>query len=112
MQKGTTPSFMRPFRVEVVVEDNDKFNDVDIISLLFTTGMSQSKAESKRLIEQNLIWLDNGVSDLTESTIWDRAHKVKLELNKFLLIEHGDVICIGKRIDEAVCHRIVFVPKT
>lgn len=109
MQKGTTPSWMRPFRVEVEVGKG--FTDIDVIGLLVTTGMTQSKAESKRLIEQNLIWLDNGVSNLSESTIWDRLHKVRLELNKFLLVEQGDLICVGKTTNDAVCHRIVFTER-
>jgi len=107
MQKGTTPSWMRPFNVKVTIEDG--LNDINIIDLLATTGMASSKAEAKRLIEQNLIWLDNGTSDLCESTVWDRLHKVKLEQNKFLLVEQDDMICVGKRIDEAVCHRIIFI---
>jgi choline kinase len=117
--KGTTPSWQRPFRVEIEVDDG--FNDINIVDLLFTTGMAQSKTEAKRLIEQNLIWFDNESFAVTPqltpesildavrgTTIFDRIRKVKLEMNKFLLVEKGDIIGIGKNIDDAVSHRIVF----
>jgi len=117
MQKGTTPSWMRPFRV--LKEIPEGFVDVNIIDLLAETGMAQSKGEARRLIEQNIIWIDNGLSngDLhswlkSETTIFDRLQKAALHEKKFLLVEIDDVICVGKTIDDAVCHRIVFVAQS
>ena len=103
--KGTTPTYMRPIRVIVKIPNSPNFIDVNIVEILFNAGMSQSKAEAKRLIEQNLIWLDNGMD---EGSIWNRLQKIKPEQNKFILIEDRDVICVGKSLDDAVCHRIIF----
>lgn len=104
MKKGTTPSWARPFVTTKVVSNG--FNDINLVETLVEVNMAQSKGEAKRLIEQGIIWIDNGVSDLDISFIWDRVQKVKPHEGKFLLVECGDTICIGKTIDDAICHRI------
>lgn len=104
--KGTTPAWMRPFKVAIDVSFlREGFHDINVLEVLTRTKMAQSKAEAKRLVEQGILWLDNGVGEF----IWSRVTKVKPEAGKFLLIERGDALCVGRIIDEAICHRIEFV---
>lgn len=107
--KGTTPSWQRPVRVEIELPKSHPFIDIHLAETLAEAGMAQSKAEAKRLIEQKIIWIDRGVAQDGEF-IWDRLEKITgLENNKMFLVERGDIICVGKTIDEAIAHRIVFI---
>lgn len=111
-QKGTTPGWMRPSWVDIcLLPDFDGWADVDVPKLLRASGMAQSLAEAKRiLVEQNIVWIDR--FDAGEgSTIYDRMEKLKLFLHegRWLFVEAGQCICIGRTKDEAVCHRINFL---
>jgi ribosomal protein S4 len=116
MQKGTTPSYMRPYHKEVRLE-TDGFTDINVVNLLAELGFAQSKAEAKRLVEQNLIWIDDKLNDMSgmdipigaETSIYDRLHKIELHEKKFYLVQPDNILCVGKTLDEAVCHRICFL---
>lgn len=106
-QKGTTPSWKRPFNVALSFPTFmvGGFFDINVLDVLVMTRMAQSKAEAKRLIEQGILWLDNGTGEF----IWDRLQKIVPQNDKFLIVERGNMLCIGKRLDDALCHRIEFV---
>lgn len=116
-QRGTTPAWMRPYRVELcLMPDPDHaegWTDVDIVKLLRDTGMAQSMAEARRILsEQNVVWIDR-FDGPEGGKIFDRLEKLKpfLHEQRYLLCEAGQAICVGRTVDEAACHRIVFVER-
>lgn len=120
---GTTPSWQRPFWVEVFNE-TDAWQEWNMLKLLVETKMAQSMAEAKRMLEQNIIWIDEAMfsphgwekkGDEFESSAWTRFKKIKscLEDNgKTVFVKSPMAIGIGKTLDDAMCHRITFMSRT
>lgn len=123
IQKGTTPDWMRPIIVNISIPSFIRPNpsgsiEINVLDVLVTSKMAQSKAEAKRLVEQGVIWVDNNsfmevpvsvsvTSPLEGTTIFDRLKKIVPHEGKFLFVQDEDIICVGKTVDKAVCHRII-----
>lgn len=107
MKAGTTPAWKRPVMLKISLVNRDELTDIDLPKLLKETRMAQSMAEARRLIEQNIIWRDTE----GEGTVWDRMEKVKpfLHENRWLFVEPGDCLMVGRTKDEAAPHRISFI---
>lgn len=100
---------MRPYNTEWALPNGVKYfepHEVNILEVLTELKFTQSKAEARRIVEQNIIWIDDLADPPEESRIWDRIKKVQLRSGKFLSVERDDIICVGKTVDEAICHRI------
>ena len=75
--------------------------------------MTLSNAEGRRMIKQRGgLWLDrwsdSDAAKLGDCSIYDRLEKIWPYLDgEEIELRTGWVICIGKKIDDAVCHRII-----
>lgn len=118
---GTTNSWQRPTCPEIRLA-NEAWHEIDLLKLLVDTRMAQSIAEARRIVhDQNIVWIDEGFesphgwtkedNEFT-SSILTRLKKIKdcIEENgKTVFVKIGMIIAVGKRLDDAVCHRITFV---
>lgn len=112
LKAGTTSAHERPFSVTLSLLRRDDWTDIDLLTLLVHTQMAQSMAEARRILhDQQIVWFDMAFGD-AGTTIFDRLRRVTdktgLENKRRFLVEPGMVICVGRTIDSAACHRIIF----
>ncbi len=100
--KGTTPGNRRPYKKEYPA------GQIYIPTVLMVTGMAQSKGEGRRMLNGGL-WIDRwGDFPNPEGTaIWDRLEKLKGVAD--ITVKPGWRLCVGKTINQAICHGICFI---
>jgi len=108
MTLTSKPAYRRPYRVFV------KAGTYWLPKLLKDANMTLSNAEGRRMIKQRGgLWIDckesaKAVAPGNETVIHDRLEKVYPFLDgEEIELKPGWAICVGRKIDDAACHRVV-----